>query len=393
MSLKNYTLINANLMLADANISHGALIIKDGLIAKIIKGHMATDDYFGEIIDAKGKLVTPALIDCHTHVVYAGDRANEYEKRLKGVSYSDIAKAGGGIQSTVLATRNASFSKLYDESYPRLALMKSLGVKTIEIKSGYGLDLDSEIKMLKVAKQLGKDLDLRVKTTFLGAHALPKEYENQSLAYIDLVCQQMLPEIKAQNLADSVDVFCENIAFSLKETEKVFQHAKALGFDIKCHAEQLSNQKASALAASFDALSTDHLEYTDEKSIDAMAKKDVVAVLLPGAFYFLRETKKPNIDYFRQKAVKMAIATDANPGSSPTCSLPLMMNMATVLFNLTVKEAWLAVTKHASQALGLSDEIGEIAVGKKAELVQWDCDSLASMCYSFGQIKPISTFC
>lgn len=381
---------NAKLLRADGTVQSEAYVVIDSGIITSIGSTVPKESlltHCDEIIDAKGRLLTPALIDCHTHVVYAGNRANEYERRLEGVSYSQIAREGGGIQSTVQATRSASFNQLYDESYPRVSAMKELGVGTLEVKSGYGLDFETEIKMLKVAKKLGKDLNLRVKTTFLGAHALPNEYKDKADDYIELVCS-MLPTIKEQQLADSVDVFCESIGFSLEQTERVFLAAKELGLDLKCHAEQLSNLGASELAASFSAKSCDHLEYTDPKAISAMAKANTVGVLLPGAFYFLREKKRPLIEEFRRKGVELAIATDSNPGSSPTYSLPLMMNMATVLFSMTVKETWQAVTKHAAKALALEGEVGAIEVGKRAELVIWDCDNLAAMCYGFGQIKP-----
>ncbi len=384
-------IINANLLLVDGTLQKNAYLeIADGKIqtfaamSELDEATKACE----EIIDANNKLVTPALIDCHSHVVYAGDRAEEYQRRLEGVSYSQIAKEGGGIQSTVRDTRKASFDELYEQSYARVKRMKEQGVATLEIKSGYGLDLETEIKILKVAKQLGRDLHLRVQSTFLGAHALPLDYKGRADKYIDEVIE-MLPEIKAQSLADSVDVFCENIGFNLSQTERVFQAANELGFNLKCHAEQLSDLGASGLAARFGAQSCDHLEYTSTKSIHEMAKSGTVAVLLPGAYYFLREEQKPPIAEFRRQQIEMALATDSNPGSSPTESLPLMMNMASVLFSMTVKEVWLAVTKHASKALGLQQQIGSIEPGKRAELIIWDCDNLAAMCYGFGQTRPL----
>lgn len=343
------------------------------------------------IEDCKGQLVTPGLIDCHTHLVYAGNRAAEFKLKLEGVSYADIAKAGGGIISTVKQTRAASEEELIEQSLPRLLALGNEGVTTVEIKSGYGLDLVTEMKLLKVARQLGKLTGLRVKTTFLGAHAIGPEFKGNSQAYVDHLCQEMLPIIKDQNLADAVDVFCESIAFSLKQTEQIFAVAQELDLPIKCHAEQLSNLGASVLAAQFGALSCDHLEFLDEAGAKALAKAGTVAVLLPGAFYFLREKTKPPVELLRQAGVGIAVATDCNPGSSPTTSLLLMMSMACQFFSLTVPEIMSAVTYQASRALGLEHEIGSIAVGKAADLVLWSTKDSASLCYYFAYPFPHKT--
>lgn len=332
----------------------------------------------------QGQLLTPGLIDCHTHLVYAGDRAPEFTKRLSGMSYSDIAKEGGGILSTVEQTRRCSEEQLIEASLPRLNALKAEGVTTVEIKSGYGLDLDTEIKMLRAARQLGLLTNVRVRTTFLGAHAIPPEFTDNPQHYIDYLCTDMLPAIKSLGLADAVDVFCENIAFSLKQTEAVFSKAIDLGLPIKCHAEQLSSSGASSLAASMGALSCDHLEYLDEKGAKAMARYGSVAVLLPGAFYFLGEKRKPPIALLRQCGIGIALATDCNPGSSPTSSLLLMMSMACHFFDLSVSEVLAAVTYQAAKALGLDKEIGRIAVGYEADLVHWSVRDSAALCYYFA---------
>ena len=334
--------------------------------------------------DCLGQLLTPGLIDCHTHLVYAGNRASEFKLKLEGMSYADIAKAGGGIISTVQQTREASEDELVEQSMPRILALKKEGVSTVEIKSGYGLDLENEIKMLRAARRLGELSGLRVKTTFLGAHAVGPEFKGNSQTYIDFLCSDMMPAIKALNLADAVDVFCESIAFTRKQTEQVFLKAKSLKLPIKCHAEQLSNIGASALAAEMGALSCDHLEFLDATGASAMAKSNTIAVLLPGAFYFLREQQMPPIDLLRDAGVGMAIATDSNPGSSPTTSLLLMMSMACRFFSLTVPEVLSAVTIQAARALGLGNELGSIAVGKRADLVLWSVIDSATLCYYFA---------
>lgn len=341
--------------------------------------------------ECQGRLVTPGLIDCHTHLVYAGNRASEFKLKLEGASYIDIAKAGGGILSTVNQTRAASEEELIEQSLPRLLALKNEGVTTVEIKSGYGLDLINELKMLRVAKRLGELSGLRVKTTFLGAHTVGPEFKNNSQIYVDLVCKEMMPAVKEMNLADAVDVFCESIAFTLKQTEQIFQCAHSLELPIKCHAEQLSNLGASKLAARFGALSCDHLEFLDEPGAKAMAQAKTVAVLLPGAYYFLREKKVPPVGLLRKNGVGIAIATDSNPGSSPTTSLLLMMSMACQFFALTVPEVLSGVTFQAARALGIADEVGSIAVGKIADLVLWSVNDAAALCYYFSYPLPHKT--
>ncbi|WP_133127008.1 imidazolonepropionase [Legionella nagasakiensis] len=332
----------------------------------------------------QGKLITPGLIDCHTHLVYAGNRADEFKKRLEGVTYAEIAQSGGGILSTVKQTRAVSEEVLLQQSLPRIQALGAEGVTTVEIKSGYGLDLDSELKMLRVAKKLEKITGIRVLTTFLGAHAIPPEYHGRSQDYVDYLCQEVLPTVVEAGLADAVDVFCESIAFSLVQTEQLFRRAQELGLRVKCHAEQLSNMGATALAAQYGALSSDHLEHLDEAGIAAMANANMVAVLLPGAYYFLRETRKPPVELLRRAGVGMAIATDCNPGSSPTTSLLLMMNMACQFFSLTILEVWSAVTYQAARALGLSEETGSLEAGKRADLIRWSVCESEQLCYQFG---------
>ncbi len=341
--------------------------------------------------DCYGQLLTPGLIDCHTHLVYAGDRASEFKLKLEGVSYAEIAKAGGGILSTVKQTRAASEEELLEQSLPRILALKKEGVTTLEIKSGYGLDLINELKMLRVAKRLGELTGLRVKTTFLGAHAIGPEFKDNSQVYVDVVCNKMMPAVKEMGLADAVDVFCESIAFSLEQTEQIFLSAQALGLPIKCHAEQLSNLGASVLAARFGALSCDHLEFLGADGASAMAQANTVAVLLPGAYYFLREKRVPPIALLRAAGVGIAIATDSNPGSSPTTSLQLMMNMACQFFSLTVPEVLSAVTFQAARALGIADELGSIAVGKVADLNLWSVKDSAALCYYFAYPLPHKT--
>lgn len=334
-------------------------------------------------LDCRGQLITPGLIDCHTHLVYAGNRAAEFKLKLEGVSYAEISKAGGGILSTVQHTRSASEEELIEQSLPRISALQNQGVTTVEIKSGYGLDLDTELKMLRVARQLGKMTGVRVKTTFLGAHAIGPEFKGNSQAYVDYLCKEMLPEVKETGLADAVDVFCETIAFSIAQTEQIFHSARSLGFPIKCHAEQLSNLGASALAAGFGALSCDHLEFLDAVGASAMSKANTTAVLLPGAYYFLREKIKPPVELLRGAGVGMAIATDCNPGSSPTTSLLLMMSMACHFFSLTIPEVLSAVTSQAARALGVDNELGIIASGMIADLVLWSINESAALCYYF----------
>ncbi|SDF30815.1 imidazolonepropionase [Phytopseudomonas seleniipraecipitans] len=328
-----------------------------------------------------GGVMTPGLVDCHTHLVYAGDRAAEFEQRLEGVSYEAIARAGGGILSTVRATRAASEAQLISASLPRLDALLADGVTTVEIKSGYGLTLDDELKMLRVARRLATLRPVRVTTTLLGAHALPAEYADDADGYIDLVCTQIIPAASAQGLADAVDVFCEGIGFSTAQCERVFQAAISHGLAIKAHAEQLSNLGGSALAAHYGALSVDHIEYLDESGVQALADAGTIAVLLPGAFHVLRETRLPPIDLLRRYGVPMAVASDANPGTSPLCMPTLMANLACTLFRLTPREALAGMTAHAARALG-RPELGRIAIGATADLCLWDIQHPAELAYA-----------
>ena len=338
-----------------------------------------------DVIDVNGQCITPGLIDCHTHLVFGGNRAREFELRLKGATYEELQKAGGGILSTVNATRKASEKELLAAARKRAGALKREGVTTIEIKSGYGLDVETELKMLRVARRLGEEApQLDVKTTFLGAHALPPEYASDRRAYIQLVTDEMLPQVYLENLADAVDGFCETIAFSPEEIEHVFDRACELGLDVKLHADQLSDLNGAALAARYGALSADHLEYTSETGIDALARSGTVAVLLPGAFYTLKETQLPPVDLLRRYQVPVAIATDANPGSSPVLSLLLMLNMACTLFSLTPEEALTGVTRNAARALGLLEDRGTLEIGKRADFVIWDIAHPSELAYMIG---------
>lgn len=363
----------------------GAIAVKDGLIAWLGKQSDLPQNYCAtQTVDGKGAWLTPGLIDCHTHIVYAGNRSNEFEDRLNGVSYEEIAQRGGGIISTVTATRAASESDLLAQSLVRVQRLLQEGVTTLECKSGYGLDLVTEAKILRVARQIGEQCPVRICTTFLGAHAIPPEYLGRADAYIDLVCEQMLPALVAEGLIDAVDAFCEKIGFSAAQTERVFQAAKKHGLPVKLHAEQLSDQGGAALTARYQGLSADHLEYLSEAGVAAMAEAGTVAVLLPGAFYFLRETKLPPLDALRKASVPIAIATDCNPGTSPMTSLLLAMNMACTLFKMTPLEALQGVTCNAAKALGLSSEIGSLAVDKQADFTLWRVDRPADLSYAIG---------
>ncbi len=334
--------------------------------------------------DARGALATPGLVDCHTHLVYGGQRANEFAMRLAGATYEEVAKAGGGIVSSVKATRAASEDEIFALAAPRLSALLAEGVCAIEIKSGYGLALEHERKQLRVARRLGEVYGVTVRTTFLGAHALPPEYAGRSQAYVDLVCNEMLPALAAEGLVDAVDVFCERIAFTLAETEQVFQAAQKLGIPVKLHAEQLSDMGGSALAARYGALSCDHIEHLSADGIAAMKAAGTVAVLLPGAYYTLRDTHLPPIAQLREAGVPMAVSTDHNPGTSPALSLLLMANMACTLFRLTVPEALAGITTHAARALGLQDTHGLIAAGRPANFVLWSVREAAELAYWFG---------
>ena len=366
-------------------IENGAVVISADRIKWVGAEKELPDEFAGlQGKNLEGRLVTPALIDCHTHLVYGGSRATEFELRLNGASYEEISRNGGGILSTVTATRNASENELLAQSLPRLDALLSEGVATIEIKSGYGLDIETEIKMLRVARQLGKERSVRVKTSFLGAHAIPPEFSGKADAYIDFVCEEVLPAVHYENLADAVDGFCENIAFSPNQISRVFEKAKSFGLPVKLHAEQLSNLGGARLAAKYGALSADHLEFLDQTGVEVMGESGTVAVLLPGAFYTLHETQLPPLDSLRKAEVPIAIATDCNPGSSPLTSILLCMNMACTLFRMTPEEALCGVTIIAAQALGIGDEVGTIEVGKKAELAVWNVDQPAELAYRAG---------
>jgi imidazolonepropionase len=371
-------------------ITQGALAISQGKIAWLGKEAdlPSYDNSAVEVIDGKGKWLSPGLIDCHTHLVYGGNRANEFEMRLQGKSYQEIANAGGGIVSTVTATRSATEEELLATALPRLTALHQQGVTTVEIKSGYGLDTLNEIKMLKVAGLLADELPVTIKRTFLGAHALPTEYKDDADGYLDIVCDEILPHVVSEKLADAVDVFCEDIGFSLEQTKRVFDAAQSHGLPIKVHAEQLSNLGASELAANYDALSSDHIEFLDEAGIKAMKKSGMTAVLLPGAFYFLRETQLPPIELLRKHQVPMAVATDANPGTSPIHNIHLMLNMACTLFKLTPSEALAGITCYGAKALGLSESKGQLAVGFDADIALWNISQPAELCYQFG-VNPL----
>jgi imidazolonepropionase len=376
----------------------GLGIVEDGVVAardgRIAYCGPAKDLPAGfdaaERIDCESRWITPGLVDCHTHLVYGGDRAHEFEMRLNGASYEEIARAGGGIVSTVKATRGASEDELVASALPRLDHLITEGCTTIEIKSGYGLDLETEERSLRAARRLAEERPVSVTTTFLGAHALPPEANGDKDAYIDKVCREMLPALARRGLADAVDAFCEGIAFSPEQTARVFEAAKAHGLKVKLHADQLSNLHGARLAAEHGALSADHLEYTDADGAAAMAKAGTVAVLLPGAFYMLRETKMPPVAAFRQQGTRIALATDCNPGTSPLTSLLLTMNMGATLFRLTVEECIAGVTREAARALGLLDEIGTLEPGKSCDLAIWNIERPAELVYRIG-FNPLHT--
>ena len=374
-------------------VENGAIGIRDGRIDWI--GPMAElpgkpETLADDVIDASGRWITPGLIDCHTHMVFGGSRAGEFEKRLQGVSYEEIARAGGGIVSTMSATREASEADLVAAATPRLSNLIREGVTTVEIKSGYGLETATEMKQLAAARTLGGKLPVHVETTFLGAHALPPEYSGKQGDYIDLVIEEMLPAVADSGTADAVDAFCENIGFTAAETEAVFTAARARDLPVKLHSEQLSDLGGAALAARFDALSADHLEYVSEDGVKAMAASGTVAVLLPGAFYTLRETQLPPMDLFRKHGVDIAIASDFNPGSSPIPSLLLMLNMACTLFRMTPEDALAGATRNAAKALGRADDRGTLEVGKRADLAVWTIEKPAELAY-WGGYNPLRT--
>lgn len=365
-------------------IEQAALVVVDGLIDWIGPQAELPPAEYPNPIDLAGAWVTPGLIDCHTHAVFGGNRSNEFEQRLEGVSYAEIAAAGGGIASTVRATRAASEDQLCASATRRLTSLLRDGVTTLEIKSGYGLDLASERKMLRVIRRLATELPVTLRGTCLAAHALPPEYAGRADDYITHICDEMLPALAAEGLVDAVDAFCEHLAFSPAQVERVFSTARALGLPVKLHAEQLSALGGSSLAARHGALSADHLEFMTEDDVRAMAACGTVAVLLPGAFYYLRETQLPPIATLRSHGVPMAIASDLNPGTSPVLSLRLMLNMACTLLRLTPEEALAGVTLHAAQALGLGDSHGSLEIGKVADFVAWRIERPADLCYWLG---------
>ncbi|TPJ60726.1 MULTISPECIES: imidazolonepropionase [unclassified Mesorhizobium] len=367
-------------------VEKGAVAARDGTIvyAGAEADIPAAFEQRAEIVDCEGRWITPGLIDCHTHLVHAGDRANEFEMRLAGATYEEVAKAGGGIVSSVRALRAAGEDELVAQTLPRLDALIAEGATTVEVKSGYGLDLENEKKSLRAARRLGAERPVTIRTTFLGAHALPPEAKGDKDAFIDLMAATILPAIAADGLADAVDGFCEGIAFSVEQMARVFEAAKALGLPVKLHADQLSNLHGAELAARYGALSADHLEYTDEAGAAAMAASGSVATILPGAYYFIRETKKPPIELFRRHDVRMAVATDNNPGTSPLTSLLLTMNMAATLFGMTVDECLAGVTREAARALGLLGQTGTLEAGKSADLAIWSIERPAELVYRMG---------
>lgn len=358
------------------------IVIKNGRIEAITNQSVDTTHSF--VVDCTGKLVTPGLIDAHTHLIFEGNRANEFEMRLQGVPYQTIAAQGGGILSTVNATRKASICQLVETALPRLDGLLQSGVTSVEVKSGYGLTLEDEIKMLKAAKELEQHRRIKITTTLLAAHALPPEYKDRPDDYIEHICQEIIPLVAEQELATSVDVFCESIGFNIEQTEKVFRCAIEHGLKIKGHTEQLSNLGGTELTARYNGLSADHIEYLDEQGVEALAQSGTVAMLLPGAFYFLRETQKPPIELLRQHKVPMALATDINPGTSPFADLTLMMNMGCTLFGLTPEESLRGVTCHAAKALGYGESRGQIATGFDADIAIWNIDHPADLSYQVG---------
>ncbi len=387
----DHLLLNATLATFDATtpyglIEHGALAMHRGRIAWV--GAMDTLPDAPDALAAShetlnGALVTPGLIDCHTHTVFGGDRAGEFEQRLNGASYEAIARAGGGIVSSVRATRAASEEQLYAQSLPRARALRADGVTTLEIKSGYGLELDAERRMLRVARRLGRELGISVRTSFLGLHALPPEFHDRRDDYVTAVCDHMLPTLAGEGLVDAVDAFCETIGFTHAETQRLFARAQSLGLPVKLHAEQLSDQGGAALVAQCGGLSADHLEHLGTAGVAAMAQAGTVAVLLPGAYYALRETQAPPIAALRAHGVPIAIATDCNPGTSPLLSLRLAANMACTLFRLTPAEALRGITVNAARALGLADR-GTLTVGQRADVLVWQASTPAELCYWIG---------
>lgn len=370
-------------------LKNHAIGVRDGRIDLITPmNELDLDGFAGELIDARGGCMTPGLIDSHTHLIYGGHRAGEFSQRLGGASYAEISRAGGGILSTVAATRALSEEELVAQARPRIEALVDEGVTTVEIKSGYGLTLKDELKMLRAARTLATDYPLRLRSTLLAAHAVPPEFAGAADGYVELICNELIPRVAQENLAEAVDVFCEPIAFSAAQCEKIFVAAKGAGLGIKAHVEQLSNSRGTALAARYAAWSVDHLEYLDEAGIAALRESGTVATLLPGAFYFLGETRKPPVELLRQAQIPLAVASDLNPGSSPLASLRLMMNMGSVLFGLTPEEALLGTTRNAALALGLGTCIGTLSVGKAADMLLWQIDDPAQLAYQFGASSP-----
>ncbi|MCO1335027.1 imidazolonepropionase [Microbulbifer sp. OS29] len=390
---------NLNVATMDPSIAGGYGVIEDAAIA-VTKGRIVwigprrdlpgcTSDH---IVDGEGQWATPGLIDCHTHLVYGGHRAGEFARRLGGESYEEVARAGGGIISTVRATRSASAETLYKLAEPRLRALMAEGVTTVEIKSGYGLDLDTELKQLRTARRLAQHNPVEVVTTCLAAHALPPEYDGRAEEYIDLICEQILPAVAREQLADAVDMFCETIGFTVDQCQRVVDAAKKLDLPVKVHAEQLARTGATEMAAKVGALSVDHIEYISDADVRAMAESGTVAVLLPGAFYTLHETQVPPIEKLREAGVCMALATDLNPGSCPIASLRLMMNMGCHLFGLTPAEALAGVTRSAARALGLCCSRGVLREGLRADIVLWPMDTPDQLAYEVGALKPTKIF-
>ncbi|WP_102403033.1 imidazolonepropionase [Vibrio sp. 10N.261.55.A7] len=391
-SLNNLTLINARLVTMTPGVSGyqtsqpKTVTVQAGKIVSISESSEKNHDNDTEhpVYDCKNNIVTPGLIDCHTHVVFAGNRANEFEMRLNGTPYTEIAKQGGGILATVNATREATVEQLIELAIPRINGLARTGVTSVEIKSGYGLTVQDEIKMLRAAKALEQHCAIKIETTLLAAHTIPPEYQGKADQYIDLICNELIPLVAQEQLASSVDVFCESIGFNLEQTEKVFQAATQYGLKVKGHTEQLSNLGGSALTARYNGLSVDHIEYLDVEGVIALSNSNTIATLLPGAFYFLRETQLPPIDLLRQHQVPMAIATDFNPGTSPFADITMMLNMACTLFGLTPEESLRGVTCHAAAALGHQTTRGQIEIGFDADFAVWDIPHPADLSYQVG---------
>jgi len=370
-------------------VEDGVLATRDGRIAWVGERRDAPAFEARETIRGEGRWLTPGLVDCHTHLVWAGDRAAEFERRLEGATYEEIAREGGGILSTVRATRAATREELVRAALPRLDPLLADGVTTVEVKSGYGLEPATEYRQLAAARALETERSVRIEPTFLGAHTLPPEFASDREGYLRLLCEEMIPRVARDRLATAVDAFCERIAFTPEETRRVFEAARAHGLPVKLHADQLSDTGGAALAAEFGALSADHLEYTNAEGVAAMARAGTVAVLLPGAFYCLRETQLPPVESFRRAGVPIAVATDCNPGTSPLVSLLLAANMAATLFRLTVTECLLGVTRNAARALGLADERGTLEIGKRADLALWSIERPAELVYMMGA-RPLA---